>query len=375
MKKWIILNILFAAGLFSACKYDYKSDRALASHSDWQWGPFNKVDSINPILKPSSEGTFFCPVLKEKVHWQEKDVFNPSAVVKGDSIYMIYRAEDTIGKYAGTSRLGLAYSIDGLHFNTRAKPVLYPDKDFMKIYEWDGGCEDPRVVVSTEGAYFMTYTAWDGHTARLAIASSPDLIHWNKLGLVLGSYKNGKYKNLWSKSGSIITEKVEDKLVASKINGRYWMYWGDSNIYLATSDDLINWEPVEDRQGNLKVIFGPRKNHFDSELVEPGPPALITSDGIWMIYNSKNSAERGTPDLPPGTYSAGQILFDLHHPDSVVARSDKPFFKPENEYEITGQVNNVCFVEAFVPFSHQWFLYYGTADSKIAVAVYNKSMN
>jgi predicted GH43/DUF377 family glycosyl hydrolase len=44
--------------------------------------------------------------------------------------------------------------------------------------------------------------------------------------------------------------------------------------------------------------------------------------------------------------------------------------KPEKKYEITGQVNQVCFLEGMVPFNGKWFLYYGTADSKIAVAVH-----
>ena len=91
-----------------------------------------------------------------------------------------------------------------------------------------------------------------------------------------------------------------------------------------------------------------------------------------MIYNSRNHAEWGDPALPEGTYAAGQILFDPKDPSHVVARSDNYFFKPENDYEITGQVGNVCFIEALVPFHNKWFLYYGTADSKIAVAVLNK---
>ncbi|HEY4877300.1 MAG TPA: hypothetical protein VIH86_17105 [Puia sp.] len=43
--------------------------------------------------------------------------------------------------------------------------------------------------------------------------------------------------------------------------------------------------------------------------------------------------------------------------------------KPDKSYEISGQVNNVCFVEGLANFNNRWFLYYGTADSKIAVAV------
>jgi predicted GH43/DUF377 family glycosyl hydrolase len=41
---------------------------------------------------------------------------------------------------------------------------------------------------------------------------------------------------------------------------------------------------------------------------------------------------------------------------------------PDQPFEITGQVNNVCFVEGLAFFKDKWLLYYGTADSKIAVA-------
>lgn len=49
-------------------------------------------------------------------------------------------------------------------------------------------------------------------------------------------------------------------------------------------------------------------------------------------------------------------------------RSKNTFFKPTEDFEITGQVGNVCFLQGLVFFKGKWLLYYGTADSKIAVA-------
>ena len=148
------------------------------------------------------------------------------------------------------------------------------------------------------------------------------------------------------------------------------MYFGDKNIHAATSEDLFRWTPVEDEKGELKIVFGPRKGSWDSDLVEPGPPALVIDQGILLIYNSRNVQAVGTLELPEHTYSAGQILFAKNDPLKTIARTDQYFFKPEKDYEITGQVGNVCFLEGLVPFKGQWFLYYGTADSKIAVATY-----
>jgi predicted GH43/DUF377 family glycosyl hydrolase len=48
---------------------------------------------------------------------------------------------------------------------------------------------------------------------------------------------------------------------------------------------------------------------------------------------------------------------------------DTYFMTPDKPYETTGQVNQVCFIEGLVNYKGKWFLYYGTADSKIAVAV------
>ena len=147
------------------------------------------------------------------------------------------------------------------------------------------------------------------------------------------------------------------------------MYWGDTNIYLATSDNLVDWHPLEDSTGNLKPIIRPRPGKFDSQLVESGPPAILGDNGILLIYNSENSPEIGDKSIPSGTYSAGQVLFDKNDPGKILHRLENHFFTPVKPYEITGQVNNVCFLEALVKFKGKYFLYYGTADSKIAVAV------
>jgi predicted GH43/DUF377 family glycosyl hydrolase len=96
---------------------------------------------------------------------------------------------------------------------------------------------------------------------------------------------------------------------------------------------------------------------------------MITDRGIVFIYNSRNSPDYGDTSLPAGTYSAGQILADINDPFKIIDRSEDNFFTPDKPYEITGQVNNVCFLEGLVYFKNKWFLYYGTADEQIAVAV------
>ena len=73
--------------------------------SGWQIRPFAKYEH-NPILEPIGNT------------WQAKDVFNPAAWTNSDTVWMLYRAEDStgIGQWNGTSSIGLAYSTDGLRF-------------------------------------------------------------------------------------------------------------------------------------------------------------------------------------------------------------------------------------------------------------------
>lgn len=350
----------------------------------WALLPFVKADSVNPVLNPEASLEFTCPIRGQRVKWAEKDVFNPAAVVRNDTLFLLFRAEDRIGKYAGTSRIGLAWSTDGLHFTAFPEPVLYPAEDAYKKWEWEGGCEDPRVVQDEKGTYYMTYTAYDGDKARLLVASSADLRHWTKHGPVFSRAHGGKYTDFWSKSGAIVSRYKKGAIIATKIDGKYWMYWGDQNIWAATSDDLVHWTPLVDtaqqlqemeRRGiaqnapELKVVFAPRQGKFDSDLVEPGPPALLTSKGIVLIYNSKNHPQMGDSSLPAATYAAGQILLDSHNPTRVLDRLPQDFIRPDKPYEISGQVNQVCFVEGLARYRNRWHLFYGTADSKIAVAV------
>ncbi len=372
--------------VFSACTNGPKEQPVNDSSSNWALLNFEKIDSSNPVLVPGTN-EFIDPISKKSIAWEAKDVFNPAIVVKNDSIFMLYRAQDKIGLPGGTSRIGLATSLDGLHFTKLSAPVFYPDNDSVKKFEWQGGAEDPRIVEDGQGIYYMTYTAYDGNLARLLVATSSDLKHWKKCGSVFAKAFNGKYLNLWSKSGSIVSKYERGKIIAAKLNDKYWMYWGDQNIWAATSTDLINWEPIEMKANEkapitlkgqalnmplLKIVVPTRDKMFDADLVESGPPAMLTDKGILLIYNSRSLKNIGDTSLPDGTYTAGQVLLDKNDPTQVIKRLDHFFMKPDKPYELNGQVNNVCFLEGLAFYKEKWFLYYGTADSKIAVAVRKK---
>jgi len=357
-------HYLLSLILFISChQQPAKQESTTLTGESWAMLNFVKADSLNPILQPDSTQHFNCPISKQTVNWEERNVLNPSAVVKDGKVYLLYRAQD----HDMTSRLGLAVSDDGLHFTKLPEPVFFPAEDNMKQYEWKGGVEDPRLVESEDGTYILTYTSYDGKTARLCLAASKDLKKWTKHGLVLS---DKKYKDLWSKSGAIVVKQTGEKIIAVKINGKYWMYFGDTDLFIATSDDLIHWTVAENEESKKMItVLHPRMGYFDSRLVEPGPFALLQKDGIVLIYNGSNAANFNDTSMPKFTYSAGQALFDQNNPYKLIDRTKGNFIHPDKDYEKTGEVNEVCFVEGLVFFKKKWFLYYGTADSKIAVAV------
>ena len=312
MRKTLSLSFLIALFVVSC------------STQSWQLKPFYKSER-NPILTPGVN------------NWESKDVFNPATWSDGSTVYMFYRAEDStgIGKWNGTSRIGLATSTDGINFEREDKPVLEPTEK----WELPGGCEDPRIV-KIDDTFYLTYTAYDGETARLALATSTNLRDWKKHGLVFPD-------SSWTKSGAIIPKRI---------NGKYWMYFGDTNIWAAHSQDLLNWTAIEE------PVLKPREGKFDSRLVEPGPTPIISNRGILLLYNGANQ------DL---IYESGQALFDLEDPTKLIDRSNASFLRPDTELERTGQVPNVVFIEGLARLNGSWYLYYGMGDSGIGVAVKN----
>src|SRR3954467_14409448 len=138
--------LLFIICLFPGSLY--------AQLPNWTLGPFNRPAGINPIIRPDTTTQFKDPMTKTMIAWESNDTFNPAAVLKDGKICVLYRAEDRSGKGIGmrTFRIGLATSDDGTHITHRSPtPVLYPDTDTQQEFEWKGGCEDPRVAMTSEG--------------------------------------------------------------------------------------------------------------------------------------------------------------------------------------------------------------------------------
>src|SRR5256886_10641515 len=171
------------------------------------FGPFEKPQQVNPVLRPNPAATFLSPVNDSIVRWEEYATFNPAAVVRGGKVYVLYRAEDISGEMQigrHTSRLGLAESGDGLRFTRARAPVLYPDKDAQAQLEWPGGVEDPRLIEAGGGRWVLASIQQSLATPPLTIATSPGLGQWSTHGPAFARAGGGKYRDLESKSGAIL---------------------------------------------------------------------------------------------------------------------------------------------------------------------------
>lgn len=335
----------------------------------WALGGFVRPDGVNPVIRPKKTSLFDCPMRKEAVAWEAGAAFNPAATVREGKVVVLYRAEDesSVGIGTRTSRLGYAESGDGLHFRRRAAPVLFPAEDDQKELDWPGGCEDPRVSITADGTYLALYTSWNRKVPRLSAATSRDLIHWKKHGPVF----SGPLRDRATKSASVITKIERGRQVMAKIDGLYWMYWGEDAVHIATSEDLVHWTTKLDSEGNPLRLIAPRKGFFDSQLTECGPPAVLTDKGIVLLYNGKNGPG-GDARFTQNSYCAGQVLFSKDDPTKPIARLDVPFLRPMEPFEKSGQyVDGTVFVEGLVFFPSKWFLYYGCADSQVGVAIYD----
>jgi predicted GH43/DUF377 family glycosyl hydrolase len=293
------------------------------------FGTWTRLNGGAPILQPRGSG------------FEARGTFNPAVVRHGAGFVMFYRAQDA----NGVSTLGRARSDDGIRFAREDKPALVPEA----AYEKGGGVEDPRLT-RIDGLWYLTYTAYNGKDAQLALATSPDLQRFDRRGVIMPA-NTGRWNVHWTKSGAILPERV---------NGKYWMYYmaDPAGAYdqtgVAWSTDLTSWNEALDGP-----VLPRRPGRFDSRVVEPGPPPILTDDGILLVYN-------GADDQL--VYRVGWALFDRTDPTRLVARSEGPVFSPERAWELQGQVPRVVFVEGLVRDGARWFFYYGAADTAIGVA-------
>lgn len=300
----------------------------------------------NPIILPD-----------KTLPWESKKVYNPGAVFIKNEYHLFFRAVGGNNK----SSIGYATSVDGECFLIKNLPVINPLNQFETR-----GAEDPRIT-NLNGKYFLTYTGFDGQSARLHIATSNNLVDWEKHGLAIKKWDMQKAKGFvvpwdiaqqnevakkeWSKAGAIFPELI---------NQQYLMLFGDRNIWLANSNNGLNWKPI------WEPFITPRQGFFDSVHVEMGPPPMRTNKGWLVLYHGIDNKM---------VYRLGYLLLDINNPTKILFRSNEPIFEPSAPYELEGIIDitnddqpRVIFCCGAVLIGDTLRIYYGAGDMYICTA-------
>ncbi|MDA3613521.1 glycoside hydrolase family 130 protein [Polluticaenibacter yanchengensis] len=318
---------------------------------------------------------------KTNLNFECEGVLNPAVIKTGNRIHLFYRA---VAK-GNFSSIGYCLLSKPLTINYRNEsPVLFPQFD----YELHG-VEDPRIT-EIEGVYYLTYTAYDGINALGAVAVSKDLINFEKQGIIvpLITYTEFKYLTTinakidekyhrYNRSIHIHKKKgakvfVWDKnlmFFPRKIRGKFYvLHRIKPDIQIVVFNDFkeLTIEFWRDYFTNFAkyIVLTPRYKH-EVSYIGGGCPPIETAFGWLLIYHGVHDTVKGY------IYSSCAALLDLQNPEKEIARLPYPLFKPEHDWELKGEVNNVCFPTGAIVVEERLFIYYGAADERIACASIN----
>jgi len=314
--------------------------------------------------------------------FENEGVLNPGVIKVGETIHLFYRAVtkdnySTIGYCNFSSPLVLEYRSD--------KPLLVPEA----AYEFQG-LEDPRIVF-IENIYYLTYTAYDGINALGALATSSDLIHWHKHGIIVPQITYEEFQHFTVSSGSNREKytRFNEYQKSHEEHDRKVFLWDKNLVFFPRKINdkfcflhrikpdiqiLVAIKKLEDLTIDFwqnyflhfdeYIVLSPKYEH-EVSYVGGGCPPIETEDGWLIIYHGVHDTLKGY------VYSACIALLDLNNPQIEISRLPYPLFYPEKEWELKGEVNNVCFPTGAIVENENLFIYYGAADERIALASVN----
>lgn len=319
-------------------------------------------------------------VLLEKtaLGFENEGVLNPAVIKVNGVIHLFYRAV----RKGNFSSIGYAVLSSPLKVESRLNvPILFPQFD----YECQG-MEDPRISL-INGVFYLTYTAYNGISALGALATSTDLITFKKWGIIVpkltfeafgqlakaqgkinekylrynNPYTQSRQANekaiVWDKNVVFFPRKIKDKF--------YFIHRIRPDIQLVSVADLSEltvdfWQHYF-LHLNDSILMTSKYPH-EASYIGGGCPPIETADGWLFIYHGVQDTINGY------VYSACAALLDLEDPAKEIGRLPLPLFSPEKAYEKMGYVSNVCFPSGAIVENDTLYVYYGAADSRIAVA-------
>jgi predicted GH43/DUF377 family glycosyl hydrolase len=300
-----------------------------------------KRSSENPILLPDPASA-----------WESEAVYNPSPVVCGDEVHLLYRATGKAAEgQSEISSIGVATGKDGVRFKER-RQLIVPERSWEKF-----GCEDPRAT-NFEGHIYIFYTAVETFSAdgiRVAVAVSDDLLAvtekhlvtpFNAKAMVLFPERiNGKIAAILTvntdrppaKIALALFDRIED--VWSEA---YWKEW-----YAHLDDHAI---PIDVNE---------------KDQIEVGSAPLKTKKG-WLLFYSYIYNYFAQPAI----FGVQALLLDGEDPRKIVGEVKRPFLVSEEEYEQYGRVPRIVFPSGAMLRRARVYLYYGAADTTSCLAMF-----
>ena len=308
---------------------------------------------------------------KSELEFENEGVLNPATIVDGGKIHMFYRAVRK-GNYStiGYCRLSDPTTVE---YCSEA-PALSPENETETH-----GLEDPRIV-KIDDTFYLAYIAYDSKDALGACATSADMNTWRRQGIIVPKIKYDRFveltkdnKNLSKQYATdnynMINNVVMDKdlvFFPRRVNGKIAFFHRiKPDIQVASVNDMSELTPAfwEDYVAHLDehIALRPKYDH-EIKYIGGGCPPVETEHGWLVIYHGVSDGKKGFE------YCACAALLDLDDPRKEIARLPYPLFKPEEDYELTGDVDDVVFPTGTALFGDTLYIYYGAADDIIAVA-------
>lgn len=328
------------------------------------------------MITPEKLGIILSPTNRD---FENNGVLNPGIYQEGNSVHILYRAvQDGNFSTIGYAKTNGPFEVVERH----DQPLISREFDYESR-----GVEDARIV-KIEDTYYITYTAYDGANAMGALATSKDLVTFEKHGIITpkvnyleyeryvrccGNKLNPKYHHyyrLFEEMGLISDELrfLRDKdvvLFPRKINGKFAMLhriWpGIQIVYFEHWNDLTDLFWKDYLENLIDYIVLDPKGIFEVNYIGAGGPPIETKEGWLMIYHGVQETTTGK------TYHANAALLQLDNPLIEISRLNLPLFSPTKQWEIEGEVDDVVFPTGHALFGNDLYIYYGAADKHTAV--------
>jgi predicted GH43/DUF377 family glycosyl hydrolase len=259
--------------------------------------------------------------------------------------HILYRAQGD----DDTSVVGYASSRDGITIDERLPDPIYIPRESFEMKEHPGfsGCEDPRIV-RVDGRLYMTYTAYNGGTPRVAATS-----------ISVDDFMTRQWN--WTKPVLITPPGVDEKdaciIPREMADGSFMVLHRVADSICADKFTSLNLE--EQMIKTCIEVMQPRRGMWDGRKIGITAPPIDTPKGWLLLYHGVSESS---------VYRVGAALLDKDDPTIVLARTAVPIFEPEEEYEKVGAVPNVVFPCGVTTSNGTVFIYYGGADDCVGVA-------